>query len=58
MDDLEAAAWDELRAATPADWFVGRPGQGYDGSWTYYAFDTTERAQMATGARVDGSGQQ
>jgi hypothetical protein len=37
-------AWDALRAATPAGWFVGRPTLN-DSSrdWTMYAFDPAER---------------
>jgi hypothetical protein len=45
MPDLEAA-WDELHAATPADWYVGRPGQRHGGQWAMYAYDTTEKAQI------------
>jgi hypothetical protein len=31
LDDELDAAWDELHAATPAGWYVGRPGQGHGG---------------------------
>jgi len=41
-----AAAWDELHAATPPGWFVGRPGQRHGGQWEQYAFDTTEKAHI------------
>jgi len=39
-----AAAWDELHAAIPAGWFVGRPAyeDRYNVGWSMYAFDTAE----------------
>ena len=46
-------AWDELHAATPPNWFVGRPGQRHGGQWEQYAFDATEKA---TSAGAVGSG--
>lgn len=48
--DLKAA-WDELRAATPAGWFVERPGLRHGGQWAVYAFDTTERAAIGKRSR-------
>ena len=45
-DEIETA-WDKLHAATPAGWFVGRPGQRHGGQWVIYAFDTTEKANIA-----------
>jgi len=48
--DLEDA-WDELHAATPPNWFVGRPGQRHGGQWEQYAFDTTEKAHIGQRSR-------
>ena len=44
-------AWEELHNATPAGWFVGRPGQRYGGQWEQYAYDTTEKAQIGRRSR-------
>lgn len=44
-------AWDELHAATPPDWFVGRPGRRHGGQWAMYAFDTTEKAHIGRRSR-------
>lgn len=42
MTDLDDA-WDELRAATPTGWWVGRPSfHDERGVWVQYAWDTTE----------------
>lgn len=52
MTDPElAAVWDELHAATPLGWFLGRPGQRRGGQWEQYAFDTTERAHIGRRSR-------
>ncbi len=52
MTDPELAdAWDELHAATPLGWFVGRPGQRHGGQWAMYAFDTTEKAHIGRRSR-------
>ena len=50
MDELEAT-WAELHDATPAGWFVGRPGQRHGGQWAMYAFDTTEKAHIGRRSR-------
>jgi hypothetical protein len=44
-DDL-ARAWDAIRAATPAGWFVSQPvyEQGRTPPWSQNAFDTTTRS--------------
>ena len=44
-------AWDELHAATPPGWFVGRPGQRHGGQWAMYAFDQTEKAHVGRRSR-------
>jgi hypothetical protein len=44
-------AWEAVHAAMPPGWHVGRPGQRHDGSWTQYAFDTSERVQMGRRSR-------
>jgi hypothetical protein len=37
-------AWDELLAATPAGWFVGRPSFHHErDEWAMFAFDPRER---------------
>lgn len=39
------AAWDELLAATPSGWYVGKPMLHDErGEWQLYAFDPSERA--------------
>jgi|AntDryMetagUQ889_1029465.scaffolds.fasta_scaffold47606_1 hypothetical protein len=44
MDDREAA-WDELHAAKPPGWWVGRPSHHTErNEWVMYAFDPSERA--------------
>lgn len=50
MDDLEAA-WEALHGATPAGWFVGRPGPRHGGTFAMYAFDTTERVAIGKRSR-------
>lgn len=50
VDDL-ARAWNELHAATPRGWYVGRPGQRHGGQWAIYAFDTTEKAHIGRRSR-------
>jgi hypothetical protein len=46
MDDREAA-WDELLAATPEGWYVGRPSLHDErGEWVMYAFDPAETPVM------------
>jgi hypothetical protein len=43
--DLEEA-WNALHDATPAGWFVGRPGYVERlNQWQQYAFDTNDRAR-------------
>ena len=45
-------AWARIHAATPAGWFVGRPG--YDPGrqqWTQYAFDPSERPRVGLRSR-------
>jgi len=46
-----AEAWAELHAATPPGWYVGRPGPRHGGTWTMYAFDQTEKAQLGRRSR-------
>jgi hypothetical protein len=37
-------AWDDLLAATPAGWYVGRPSEHPERrEWLLYAFDPSER---------------
>ena len=50
-DPLIVAAWDEVHAATPPVWFVGRPGRRRGGSWAMYAFDQTEKAHIGRRSR-------
>jgi hypothetical protein len=51
MTDLEAA-WDELIAAIPSTWTVGRPSWHIeDRRWALYAWDTTERVKVGKRSR-------
>ena len=51
MDDEIQEDWDELHAATPSGWFVGRPGQRHGGQWEQYAFDTAEKDHVGRRSR-------
>ncbi len=43
MADEREEAWDEVHAATPPGWFVGRPSYHDErDEWIMYAFDPTE----------------
>jgi hypothetical protein len=50
MTDLEAA-WEAVHSATPAGWFVGRPGQRHGGQWAIYGYDTREKAKIGPRSR-------
>ena len=40
-------AWDELHAATPPGWFVGRPSHHPEREkWIMYAYDSSERQKV------------
>ena len=45
-------AWNDLHAATPAGWFIGRPSynEGRD-EWSLYAFDANERPKVGHRSR-------
>ncbi len=46
MSDLKAA-WDDLHAAVPEGWKLGRPSFHDEADrWQQYAYDPTERADM------------
>lgn len=49
-DDLHTA-WDEVHAALPEGWYVGRPSQRHGGQWAQYAFDTNERVAIGRRSR-------
>ena len=53
MESELAAAWDEIHAATPPGWYVGRPAfDGYRAvPWSQYAFDTTEQPKAGHRSR-------
>jgi hypothetical protein len=47
-------AYDELLAATPPGWWVGRPMRHDErNEWQMYAFDPSERPVVGQQARVD-----
>lgn len=51
-DDELLDAWNELHAATPAGWFVGRPSHDERrDEWALYAFDTAERLKVGRRTR-------
>jgi len=35
----------------PPGWYVGRPGPRHGGTWTIYAFDTTEKGHIGKRSR-------
>jgi len=51
-DPVPAAAWDELHAATPRGWYVGRASEHPErGEWIQYAFDPKERPVIGLRSR-------
>lgn len=47
-----ATAWDELRAAVPPGWTVGRPSYHHETrTWHLYAFDPAERPKVGKRSR-------
>jgi hypothetical protein len=49
MASLLEGPWDAIRAATPTEWFVGRPSYHAErGEWTMYVFDPSQPPDMAT----------
>jgi len=51
MSDLHDAR-EQLHAATPAGWYVGRPGQRHGGQRAIYASDTNERLDASIVSRA------
>jgi hypothetical protein len=50
MTDIHDA-WEQVHAAKPVGWFVGRPNQRHGGEWAMYAFDQTEKAHIGRRSR-------
>jgi hypothetical protein len=44
-------AWEQVHAAKPPGWFVGRPDRRHGGTWAIYAFDQTEKAHIGRRSR-------
>lgn len=52
MNAEKAAAWDELHAATPPGWYLGRPSYHDErDEWIMYAFDPSERPKVGLRSR-------